>query len=43
MDGDIVANRLIIPQFAGVYRSLAPFSYAFMRFCTGMVLVPMAP
>jgi putative oxidoreductase len=40
MDGDIVANRLIVPQFAGVYRSLAPFSYAFMRFCTGMVLVP---
>ncbi|WP_428486357.1 DoxX family protein [Rhodopila sp.] len=40
MDGDIVANRLIVPQLAGLYRALAPFSYAFMRFCTGMVLVP---
>jgi putative oxidoreductase len=40
MDGDIVASRLIVPQFAGLYRRLAPFSYASMRFCTGMVLVP---
>ncbi len=40
MDGDIVAHRLVVPQAAGLYRAFAPFSYAFMRFCTGMVLAP---
>jgi putative oxidoreductase len=40
MAGDIASNRLIFPQLAGLYRGLSPISYPFMRFCTGMVLVP---
>jgi putative oxidoreductase len=33
-------QRLIIPALGPIYRRLAPYSYAFMRFCTGAVLVP---
>jgi putative oxidoreductase len=33
-------NRLIIPALGGIYECFAPFSYAFMRFATGAVLVP---
>jgi putative oxidoreductase len=40
MDGEVDSTRLIIPQLGGLYRQFAPYSYAFMRFCTGMVLVP---
>lgn len=31
---------LILPGLAGLYGTLAPYSYAFMRFCTGAILVP---
>ena len=33
-------NRLIFPGLAGLYGALSPYSYAFMRFCTGAVLFP---
>ena len=33
-------RRLIFPALGGLYESMAPFSYSFMRFCTGGVLVP---
>lgn len=33
-------QRLIIPRLGGLYRALSPYSYAFMRFSTGIVLVP---
>src|SRR5216684_2036613 len=32
--------KLIIPGLAGLYQRFSPFSYAFMRFATGAVLVP---
>ena len=32
--------KLIIPGLAGLYQRISPFSYAFMRFATGAVLVP---
>jgi putative oxidoreductase len=31
---------LIIPGLGPLYRSLSPYSYAFMRFATGAVMVP---
>jgi putative oxidoreductase len=38
---DIIdSKRLIIPTLGPLYNRLAPYSYAFMRFCTGAVLVP---
>lgn len=37
---ETLAPRLIVPSLAGLYRSLAPYSYAFMRFCVGAMLVP---
>jgi len=33
-------SRLIFPGLAGLYESLSPYSYAFMRFATGAVLFP---
>jgi len=33
-------NRLIFPGLSGLYDALSPYSYAFMRFCTGAVLFP---
>jgi putative oxidoreductase len=33
-------RRLVFPGLAGLYRAGSPFAYAFMRFCTGAVLVP---
>lgn len=33
-------KRLVFPALASLYRPLAPYSYAFMRFCTGAILVP---
>lgn len=33
-------KRLIFPGLASFYESFAPYSYAFMRFATGAVLVP---
>ena len=40
MDSPIDRNRLIVPGMAGVYQRFAPYSYAFMRFVTGAILVP---
>jgi putative oxidoreductase len=33
-------TKLIIPGLGPLYRSLSPYSYAFMRFATGAVMVP---
>jgi len=33
-------QKLFVPALGGLYRMLSPYSYAFMRFCTGAVLVP---
>ena len=33
-------RRLIIPALAGFYETLAPYSYAFIGFVTGAILVP---
>src|SRR3954453_2923398 len=40
MDSQIDRTRLIVPGMAGVYQRFAPYSYAFMRFVTGAILVP---
>jgi putative oxidoreductase len=34
------SRQLIIPDLAGLYASLSPYSYALMRFSVGAVLVP---
>lgn len=33
-------KKLIVPAMAPAYERLGPYSYAFMRFCTGAVLFP---
>ena len=33
-------KRLVFPALATLYKPFAPYSYAFMRFCTGAILVP---
>jgi putative oxidoreductase len=33
-------TRLVFPGLAGLYQRFSPFSYAFMRFATGAILVP---
>src|SRR5882724_13434213 len=40
MDTPIDRQRLIVRGMAGVYERFAPYSYAFMRFVTGAILVP---
>jgi putative oxidoreductase len=40
MNSPIDRQRLIVPAMSGVYQSFAPYSYAFMRFVTGAILVP---
>jgi putative oxidoreductase len=41
MSDDVVdAKRLVFPKLAGLYQAGTPYAYAFMRFCTGAVLVP---
>jgi putative oxidoreductase len=40
LEDTIDSRRLFIPGLAGIYRKLAPFSYALMRFSTGLVLFP---
>ena len=41
MESELVdRKRLIFPALAPLYQKLGPYSYAFMRFCTGAVLVP---
>jgi putative oxidoreductase len=37
---EIDARRLLVPALAKLYRPLASYSYAFMRFCTGAILIP---
>jgi putative oxidoreductase len=39
-DSQIDRRRLLIPGLAGLYEAFSPYSYAFMRFATGIVLVP---
>lgn len=38
--GIIDRKRLIFPSLAGLFETLSPASYSFMRFSTGVVLVP---
>jgi putative oxidoreductase len=33
-------TRSIIPGLGNIYAKVAPYSYAFMRFCTGAILAP---
>ena len=40
IEDTIDSRRLIIPGLAGLYKKFAPFSHAFMRFSTGLVLFP---
>jgi putative oxidoreductase len=37
---DTAPPRLMLPGLAGLYESLAPYSYSFMRVCVGAMLVP---
>lgn len=39
-DDSVDPKRLVFPGLAGLYQAGAPYAYAFMRFCTGAVLVP---
>jgi putative oxidoreductase len=39
MDGKIDPNRLIFPGLAGLYQSVAPYSYAIIRFAAGAAVV----
>jgi putative oxidoreductase len=39
MNGSVDRKTLIIPGLAGVYEGLAPYSYAFIRFCAGAILM----
>ncbi len=39
-DAMIDRNKLVFPGLAGLYERFSPFSYAFMRFSAGAVLVP---
>src|SRR5258708_18318039 len=40
MSDAVDANKLIVPGLAGLYEKFSPYSYAFMRFSAGAVLVP---
>jgi putative oxidoreductase len=40
MTEKIDRSRLFIPAVAGLYDTVAPFSYALMRFATGAILFP---
>jgi putative oxidoreductase len=39
-DDDVEPRRLLIPALAGLYRLGSPYAYAFMRFATGIILLP---
>jgi putative oxidoreductase len=39
-DAEVDPRRLIFPSLARLYGKFSPYSYAFMRFCTGAVLFP---
>ena len=34
------APRPMVPTFRALYEPLAPYAYAFMRFCVGATIVP---
>ena len=38
-EGQIDATRLIVPGLAGFYQSIAPYSYAIIRFVAGAILI----
>jgi putative oxidoreductase len=38
--GNVDRKRLIFPGLAGLYETFSPASYSFMRFATGVVLLP---
>jgi len=38
-EGQIDSTRLIIPELAGLYQSIAPYSYAIIRFAAGAILI----
>ena len=38
-EGQINSARLIIPGLAGLYESIAPYSYALVRFIAGAILI----
>lgn len=38
-EGQIDSRRLIFPGLAGLYQSIAPYSYAIIRFIAGAILV----
>ena len=38
-EGQIDSTRLIIPGLAGLYQSIAPYSYAIIRFAAGAILI----
>lgn len=40
MAAEIDRSRLLVPALGGLYERLAPFSYAFMRFSAGAIMVP---
>ena len=40
MSDNIDRSKLLIPALGGFYEKFAPYSYAFMRFAAGAVLVP---
>jgi putative oxidoreductase len=39
MEGQVDSTRLIFPGLAGFYQSVAPYSYAIIRFCAGAILI----
>jgi len=39
MDQDVAAQNLFVPSLAGIYRSLAPWGYAFIRFSAGAIVM----
>src|SRR5438445_13874974 len=40
MSADAGTPRPILPSLARIYQPLAPYGYAFLRACTGAMLVP---
>src|SRR2546427_8101306 len=39
MEGSIDRQRLIFPALGDLYQSVAPYSYAIIRFCMGAVVI----
>src|SRR5215471_12699337 len=38
-EGTIDTRRLIFPALGGLYQSIAPYSYAIIRFCAGAIVI----